>query len=929
MVHDSSDEDEAPIQRKSSRINANRKSLPEPDLLTSDSEVDTLVFKKLKQPKAKKLLGEISLITSDEDSELEALRPERNIIKKTSKPKKRNKIKTIVILTSDEDEDLDSTSKILQKKRKHSEDPIDLEVTSRKKTVSGRSQTEPKKIKKARTISPIRTINLSHSSLNSSTEEVIPLWKDSELLAEKSLIDEQTAQNLIKLWEQGNTIPFIARYRKNVIGDMTPDVLRTTKEDYDEICNLKKRMVVVAKTVAAQQGKLDDKLQSNICAARTLEELEYIYAPFKPESKGSLADRARKCGLEEPALHILNNTALINLAEYVDTNVKQVNTIDDVEKGIVHIVATEIATHIDLIAFLRELRAKSTFRLQTKKCRQVKEKSLKTLKKKEHMKKDSSLEEAKFELYFDFNQAVDYLKSHQILAINRGESLKILSVKIEIPEFFEMQFRSFCTKKWVNVTTCDGQRQVIIKKAIEDAFQRLITPHITREIRADLKLKAEKESCKIFSDNLKHLLLSPPMKGKSILGIDPGYTNGCKLALISPTGSLMAQNVVYPHNKRNEYRGEKVIKDLLAEYNCNLIAIGNGTACRQTEEWISSLIREDFFFPVDVQYTIVSEDGASIYSCSPEAKKEFGNLDPNIISAVSLARRIQDPMAELVKVEPSHLGVGMYQLDIKKKQLEEALSEVVSECVSFVGVDLNTASQCLLRRVAGLSDKRSTQIIEYRDRNGPFTHRKELLKVFGIGERIFEQCAGFLRVAPMDPNYYEDFYSKSNTTPLDATIIHPESYPVVRRILKKLNLKEKEIGTEKFIITFKSKVTMYDFDDLAETLKTNKQTIQLIFDALGKMLNHDLRSEISRTPLFKKDVISIQDLVVGTILTGRVKNVTSFGAFVDIGVGRDGLVHSKFMKGLAVHLGNVLEVKVIDVDVRKGRIHLEILKKIS
>ncbi|KAH1027378.1 hypothetical protein HUJ05_000903 [Dendroctonus ponderosae] len=901
----SSDDSDAPILRAHLK---RAKPVSYKAELTSDSDSEPIKFVKVKTPQTEKLLGEISLLTSDEEFIPEPSKFKKKPLSKTNTREKR--IHTIELITSDEDMESANIPSNTGKKRKCLNSH--LEVTS-----------PTKKAKKDREAKPLRSKTLSKTrrtavatsqssktdkTLNSSVDDVCPTWQEPELLAEKTLIDESVARNLIKLWEDGNTIPFIARYRRNVIGDMTAENLRAIKEDYVEICELKKKICTVAKAVA-QNGKLDLKIQQNICASRTIEELEHIYAPFKPGKKQSLVERAKKCGLEEPALHLLNNTGMIFFADYKKPGVDGIKTEEDVKKGIIQILAFEIGRDPELLLFLRNLRGTSTFKLRTTKARST-QKNQSTVANKIG-KKDPKTEEAKFQIYFDFSNRVDALKSHQILAINRGESLKILTVKIEIPSYFQNQFKIFCTNKWTNKSQYDQRRQDIINLAIDDAFGRIITPLISREIRAELKLKAEKESCKVFSDNLKHLLLTRPMKGKPIMGIDPGYTHGCKVALISATGNLLDHSVIYPHTFKNgSSRGEDVIKKLLLQYGCNLIAIGNGSACRETEEWISGLISSHYFGNLDVQYTIVNEDGASIYSCSTEAQKEFRDLDPNIISAVSLARRIQDPMAELVKVEPCHLGVGMYQLDIKKKQLQDALSEVVSECVSFVGVDLNTASMCLLRRIAGLTENKAVQIIDYRERCGAFTHRKELLKVYGIGERVFEQCAGFLRIGPTDPSYNK-FYDNKLTTPLDATIIHPESYPLVRSLIGELGLKEKQIGSEYFIRCFKAKSQGYDIQKLAEKYKSDKETMHLIFDALNKSLSHDFRTEMSRTPLFKKDITSLENLKINSVLTGRVKNVTSFGAFVDIGV------------------GDVLEVRVNKLDVVKGHINLVVLNKCS
>ncbi|KAF7288029.1 hypothetical protein GWI33_000083 [Rhynchophorus ferrugineus] len=899
----SDDDSDAPqtngksTQRRRKKVN---------DVMTSDSD-DEIVFKKVKKEKKseQKMLGEISLIS---DEEL----PEDNVKPRVTRRPRRvqNAIKVIDVMTSDdEDEDyVEKPSKEVKPRKTRLQSTKtkvaggELDIRPKKRKISNPQKQvtvkndesdesipdiKPKKRKlQSTTVAPKKTriskkvvkketkkdVSLNASDpgpiIDCNDASVTPSWTDFELLAERTCVEKYIAKNIFDLLNDGNTIPFIARYRKNFVGNMSPEELRTAKEHFDDICALKKKISTVITTVG-KMGKLNEKLQQNICAVKTSEELDHIYTPFKSVgSKKSLVEKAKQLGLEVPALQVLNNTALVNVFNYINPEVKDLKTPDEVEKNIVHIIASEIATDSELLTFLRDLRCKTKFVLETKRARQTKASDV------DPNKKNSQINEMKFEQYFEFSQQVLFLKSHQILAINRGEALKILNVKINIPDFFEHKYKQFCFNKWLRNSSFDSFRKRMMDMAIDDAYRRLIVNFITRELRQELRQKAEKESC------------------KPILAIDPGYSNGCKLALISETGSLLMHNVIYPHSRRSENRGEGIIKTMLMKHNCELIGIGNGTACRETEEWIVTLIKTNYFKPLNVNYIIVNEDGASIYSCSPEARKEFGDLDPNIISAVSLARRMQDPMAELVKVEPSHLGVGMYQLDIKKKQLEEALGQVVSECVSFVGVDLNTASQCLLRRVAGLTDSKATQIILYREKEGYFQHRRQLLEVYGIGERIFEQCAGFLRVGPLNP-HDKSFYKNKQTTPLDATIIHPESYHIVRSLLVKMGLKEQDVGSDSFIATFKSKRPALDVNALSATFKSDKENISLILDALSK-----------------KDITSFEELASGTVLTGRVNNVTSFGAFVDIGV------------------GDVIEVKVININAAKRHISLEALRKL-
>ncbi|RZC39162.1 S1 RNA-binding domain-containing protein 1, partial [Asbolus verrucosus] len=736
-----------------------------------------------------------------------------------------------------------------------------------------------------------------------------PQWSEHELLAEQQNLTLNVAKNIVKLFEDGNTVPFIARYRRDVTNNMSPETLREVKETYEEIIVLKNKINTVVKNLEKTEV-LTEQLKHNITSSRSIEELEYVYAPYKPGSKRTLAERAKELGLEEPALSLLHNQSEINLSDYVQKDRKELSSVADVEKGIVHIIASIISTDTEILSHLRQLRKRTNFIIKTK------------------ITKKPPLDEGKFENYENFEIPVKYIKPHQVLAINRGESLKVLSVKVVVPDNIFYDFQRVCFRKWSCENSAHQLRHNILKQAIEDSYNRLVQPLIIREIRAELKQQAEKASCEVFSTNLKHLLLTAPLKGKYILGIDPGFANGCKLALISPMGELILNNVIYPHKSQSREKDKMILKNMLQEHNCELIALGNGTACRQTEEWLTNLIQEKIFHPLDVKYTVVREDGASIYSCSAEAKKEFPKLDPNIISAASLARRIQDPLAELVKVEPKHLGVGMYQHDIKKKHLEEALNDVVSECVSFVGVDLNTTSQCLLRHVAGLSDKKAQQVIEYRNKNGPFICRKQLLEVHGIGQRIFQQCAGFLRVGPLRADDATAFYKNSKATKLDSTYIHPESYDIAISLIKKLNLKLCDVGETQFINVIRDKAPQLDLPRLNDEFKSNTQTIQLILDTLSKPLNHDLRSDCPQEPLFKKGLTSIDDITNGTVLTGRISNVTHFGCFVDIGVGINGLIHVSKYNGLNLEMGNKVEVKVINVEIERKRIGLEALKQL-
>ncbi|KAF5303492.1 hypothetical protein FQA39_LY09955 [Lamprigera yunnana] len=743
-----------------------------------------------------------------------------------------------------------------------------------------------------------------------------PFWEDYELLTGTECISELVAKRIIKLFDDENTIPFIARYRKDVTGDLTPNQLLDIKEEYDNIKHLRAKIKAAINNVK-KLGKLNPVLHNIILGVRSIEELEHIYAPYKPGAKRTLAERAKSLGLEEPAMTLLEGLKSVDLNYYVKES-EELATVAAVEKGITHIIATVIATDTEVLALLRKMRTESFFTIECKKA--VIKKNAKETDKRIN-------DESKFSNYFDYTTTSNQIKPHQILAINRGESLKILSVKLNVPDFIYHKYVYICTKKWVNKGKFDRDRKRIIEGAIKDAYSRLLQPHIIREVRAHLKSMAEKASYDVFSTNLKQLLLMPPVKGKFILGIDPGFTNGCQLAIISDTGAVLSTDDIFPHGSKRKH-AENTLINTLKTYSCTIIALGNGTACRETETWLSKLIQNNAFAPLDVEYTIVNESGASIYSCSAEAKKEFGSVDPKIISAASLARRVQEPLAELVKIDPKHLGVGMYQHDLPKKQLEQALNEAVIECVSFVGVDLNTTSQCLLRRIAGLTDKRAASIISYREENGLFKSRSEIKKVKGIGPKVFQQCAGFLRVGPANASEANDFYKYSSTNKMDCTYIHPESYEIANDIIKHFDLNPKSIGQQEFIEAVKLKTRSLNLENLSKMMKTSVETTKLIINALSESLNFDLRTNSTIGALFKKGLTNIYDLKEGSILTGSVNNCTHFGCFVDVGVGSDGLIHSSKMRGHSLKVGDKVEVKVINVDCNRKRIGLEMISLI-
>ncbi|CAG9826823.1 unnamed protein product [Diabrotica balteata] len=814
-------------------------------------------------------------------------------------------------LIQDGDETLKTASPKPNLKRKNSKD--NAKVKSEAK-----SELNPPKAKKLKTEMnlPSTSLDTKHVNLNCETT-----WKDHELLAENMSLSKHIAWNVINLFNDGSTIPFIARYRRTQTGNMTPEDLRDVKSAYDDICVLKQKIKTVVNTLE-KTGQKNKQIELIVKSSKSLEELEIIYAPYKPEAKRTLAERAKSLGLEEPATALFNNTCAVDLSQWVDVSKEELKSLEDVQNGVIHIIAHKISTDSDMLSFLRDLRQNVNFTLETKKLH-AKQPKAKT---KKSVIQEKPIDELKFQVYFDYSIPVKFIKPHQVLAINRGEHHKVLSVKINPPPYLVDTYKKFCLQKYINRGVYNEDRRTLVGDACIDAFSRLLLPSMVREVRSELKTMAEKASYEVFSKNLKQILLAAPIKGERILGIDPGYHHGCKLALISSTGKVLDQGVIFPHSvsEDNRDKSKTILKDLLDRHDCSLIGLGDGKASKQTEEWLSHLIRNKYFHPKDVKYTIVTEDGASVYSCSAEAKKEFPDMDTNIISAVSLARRIQDPLAELVKVEPKHLGVGMYQHDLKKKTLEEALDEVVSECVSFVGVDLNTASQCLLRRIAGITDKRATEIIKFREKNGAFICRDQLLKVPGIGPKAFEQCAGFLRIVPTNAASPSKLSKSYKTTKLDQTIIHPESYDLTKKLLKSLKLNEDQIGEETLIQgvqTIKS-----ELPEVCEKLDTNVETLNLIIDALEKPLNYDFRTE-SQNTFFAVELKDFDDVSVGDKMVGRVKNVTHFGCFVDIGISQDALIHSSKMNGLDLQIGDRVNCVVLTVDKLRQRIGLKAISK--
>ncbi|KAK7870160.1 hypothetical protein R5R35_012722 [Gryllus longicercus] len=774
-------------------------------------------------------------------------------------------------------------------------------------------------------------------------------WQVEHVIADKLNLPPPIIKNVVRLFENENTIPFIARYRKEQTGNMEPEMLRRVKDNYERLLSVKQKIDTVAKSIT-KLNKMSPSILAALQSSQTMNEIEHIYAQFKPSGARTLAEKARALGLESPAMAILEGTSWVNPTTLVNS---QTGSLEKVLQGLQHIIADVISKNKAILDTMRELYEKNKYSITVESKRaktatkadekKAERKAATTLK---AGKKVDEFTAEKFQMYFEWKSSVGNIKPHQVLAILRGESLKVLSVKINVPDWFLQRVKQTCERVWLMKGIRDPSRFDIVQKAIEDSYNRLLQPHVVRQIRSDLMEEAHLASIEVFASNLKHLLLTPPFRGKVVMGIDPGFTHGCKLAVVNTNGEVLKTDVMYLHSGKESDKWKHLIRSLLMDHRCEIIALGNGTACRETEMWIGSLISQGYFKPLDVKYTIVDEQGVSIYSCSPVAKQEFPELDPNVISAVSLARRLQEPLSELVKVEPKHLGVGMYQHDIPEKKLSATLNEVVVECVSFVGVDVNTASETLLRHVAGLNATRASNIIDWRTKKGPFLNRDQLHLVKGVGPKSFEQCAGFLRIISETSSSlcFGDLKSEASISkgekkvaigsenapnPLDQTWIHPESYVTVYWFLELCDLTLSEFGSETFLSKIRNKVEEIGLQKIALSADVSEARLKLIVDGLTQKPDYDFRSQFQK-PLFRSSICTVNDLVIGSTLTGRVQNVTHFGAFVDVGVGNDGLIHISQMRNTKLQVGDRVEVVVLNVEIgqRRSKIGLSLARKV-
>lgn len=737
-------------------------------------------------------------------------------------------------------------------------------------------------------------------------------------MAELESIDESLSKTIVQLFEEEFTIPFLCRYRKDLIHNVTPEQLRDIKETIDNVKVIESKSANLLKALEKDKLLTDD-ISRSVKSLKSLEELEHLSQLYKPASKGSLYERAKKLGLETVGEDLLYGKRDVNLSKLVNSKADGLKTTKEVEEGVKNIISHLIAKNELVMDEVKTLRSRFGVTVTSS---QVKEKKKSAEDKSKVKPKTNNVQ--KFETYFDFTCPAGRIKPHQILAINRGESLKALTVKYEVDNRLEQKLKDFVSKTFVYRGPNEAARKNLIFEAFADSFKKKISPFIVRQTQSELSRKAEKSAVEVFATNLKNLLLTNPVKGRKILGIDPGFTSGCKLAMISETGGLLETNQVF--NLNNQDKASIIVTSWLEKHACSLIAIGNATACRETENFISGLIEKRH---KNVQYCIVSEQGASIYSCSEVAKKEFPKIDVSFLGAISIARRLLDPLCELVKIEPKHLGVGMYQHDVNEKTLKKTLDEVVSECVSFVGVDLNVASLSLLKHVAGLTEKRAEAILKFRDENDGFKTRDELLKVKSIGQKTFTQCAGFVRINGKPSNA------------LDATNVHPESYATAKAILKDCGLKVEDIGKPKFVEKIKKYREENKLEKIAAKFKENPERVRKIYfimknfnlllgpqietivEALSRDLLHDYRSEVKIEPIFKQGIVDMSTLKPNQIVSGVVMNITDFGAFIDLGVGKNGLIHSSAMRNASLKVSDRVECKVLQVDVAKGRIGLE------
>ena len=716
-------------------------------------------------------------------------------------------------------------------------------------------------------------------------------------IAEELNIKPNQVESTVKLIDEGNTIPFIARYRKEVTGGLSDEILRDLGERLTYLRNLEKRKEEIIKSID-EQGKLTDEILQAVAIAKTLSEVEDIYRPYKQKKK-TRATVAKAKGLEPLAKIIIEQKEVKPIEEVAKEYVNIDKLSDEDKKNKDKVVATvedAIQGALDIIA--EDISDNAKYRKEIKRICYREGQVVTRASKPE--------EKSNYEMYYEYQEAIKFIPSHRILAINRGEKEEFLKIKLEKPE---EKILKYIEKDIIKNTT---QFTEMLKTTIEDSFKRLIEPSVDREIRSDLTEKAEEKAIKVFGKNSKQLLLGAPIKGKTVMGFDPAYRTGCKIAIIDETGKLLDYTTVYPTEPQNDVVGaRRELLKLIEKDKVDMIAIGNGTASRESEMFVADMIKDT---KRDVHYVIVSEAGASVYSASKLATEEYPDINVSIRGAISIARRLQDPLAELVKIDPKAIGVGQYQHDVNQKKLAESLTGVVEDSVNKVGVDVNTATPSLLSYVSGINNTIAKNIVKYRDENGKLKNRKQLLKVPKLGKVAFEQCAGFLRILDGD-------------NPLEITAVHPESYEVAEKLLNEIGFDKKDLKDKEKLEAIQNKLKTVDIAKTSTDLNVGEMTLTDIIEELSKP-GRDPREDMPR-PILRSDVLKLEDLKEGMVLTGTVRNVIDFGAFVDIGVKHDGLVHisemsEKFIKNPSdiVSVGDVVKVKVIKIDKERQKVGL-------
>lgn len=706
-------------------------------------------------------------------------------------------------------------------------------------------------------------------------------------IAEELNIREEQVEKTVNLIDEGNTIPFIARYRKEVTGNLSDEVLRSLEERLKYLRNLEARKEEIIRLID-EQGKLTDELTIKIASTMVLSELEDIYRPYKPK-KRTRATIAKEKGLE-PLSEIIYNQeekkSIYEIAKEYINEEKGVTTEDEAIQGALDIIAENIADDADYRKRIKSF----CFREAVISSKATNEE-----------------EKSAYETYYEFSEPILRIPSHRILAINRGEKEEFLKVKIDKPEEKILDY----LRKQI-IKDYKSQYNEMLANTIEDAYKRLIEPSIEREIRSDLTERSEEKAIKVFGKNAKQLLLQPPIKEMTVMGFDPAYRTGCKIAVIDKTGKLLDTVTVYPTEPQNDVEGaKKILKGLIEKHNVNMIAIGNGTASRESENFVSNMIKE---IDKEIYYAIVSEAGASVYSASKLATEEYPDINVSLRGAISIARRLQDPLSELVKIDPKAIGVGQYQHDVNQKKLSESLTGVVEDAVNSVGVDVNTATPSLLSYVSGINNTIAKNIVKYRDENGEIKQRKDLLKVPKLGQAAYKQCAGFIRVF-------------NGNNPLEITGVHPESYEATEKLLTKLGYSVENLTEKSKIDALKNDLSKIDVSKIAEELNIGTLTLKDIIDELSKP-GRDPREDLPK-PILRSDVLKFEDLQEGMTLTGTVRNVIDFGAFIDVGVKHDGLVHisqmtDRYIKSPSevVSVGDIVKVRVIGIDREKQKVSL-------